>query len=64
MAEAIAELGIPVFFYGELASSPERVERAYFRQGGPAELARRMGSASWSRTSAPASLTRPPARRW
>jgi glutamate formiminotransferase / 5-formyltetrahydrofolate cyclo-ligase len=43
-AEGIAELGIPVFFYGELASSPERTERAYFRQGGPAELARRMGS--------------------
>ena len=42
--EGIAALGIPVFFYGELASSPERVERAYFRQGGPAELARRMKS--------------------
>jgi glutamate formiminotransferase/glutamate formiminotransferase/formiminotetrahydrofolate cyclodeaminase len=41
-AEAIAGLGIPVFFYGELASSPERVERAYFRKGGPTELARRM----------------------
>jgi glutamate formiminotransferase / 5-formyltetrahydrofolate cyclo-ligase len=43
-AEGIAALGIPVFFYGELASSPERFERAFFRQGGPAELARRMGS--------------------
>jgi glutamate formiminotransferase/glutamate formiminotransferase/formiminotetrahydrofolate cyclodeaminase len=43
-AEAIAALGIPVFLYGELATSPEREERAYFRQGGPAELARRMGS--------------------
>jgi glutamate formiminotransferase len=42
VARAIAELGIPVFFYGELASSPERVERAYFRKGGPPELARRM----------------------
>jgi glutamate formiminotransferase / 5-formyltetrahydrofolate cyclo-ligase len=41
-AEGIASLGIPVFLYGELATSPERVERAYFRQGGPAELARRM----------------------
>src|SRR3954451_2369923 len=38
-AEGIAGLGIPVFFYGELASSPERVERAYFREGGPTELA-------------------------
>jgi glutamate formiminotransferase len=43
-AEGIAELEIPVFFYGELASSPERYERAYFRQGGPTELARRMES--------------------
>jgi glutamate formiminotransferase len=42
-AEGIAALGIPVFLYGELASAPERRERAYFRQGGPAELARRMG---------------------
>jgi glutamate formiminotransferase / 5-formyltetrahydrofolate cyclo-ligase len=43
-AEGIAALGIPVFFYGELATSPERVERAYFREGGPAELARRMAA--------------------
>jgi glutamate formiminotransferase / 5-formyltetrahydrofolate cyclo-ligase len=41
-AEGIAALGIPVFLYGELASSPERIERAYFRKGGPTELARRM----------------------
>jgi glutamate formiminotransferase/glutamate formiminotransferase/formiminotetrahydrofolate cyclodeaminase len=44
VADRIAALGIPVFFYGDLASSPERRERAYFRQGGPAELARRLGS--------------------
>jgi glutamate formiminotransferase / 5-formyltetrahydrofolate cyclo-ligase len=43
-AERIASLEIPVFFYGELASGPERQERAYFRQGGPSELARRMAS--------------------
>jgi glutamate formiminotransferase / 5-formyltetrahydrofolate cyclo-ligase len=43
-AEALAALGIPVFLYGELASSPERRERAHFRRGGPAELARRMRS--------------------
>jgi glutamate formiminotransferase len=43
-AEGIAALGIPVFLYGEMASTPERRERAFFRQGGPAELARRMGS--------------------
>ena len=44
VADQIASLDIPVFFYGELATSPERQERAYFRQGGPAELARRMAS--------------------
>lgn len=44
VAEGIAALGIPVFLYGELATAPERRERAYFRQGGPTELARRMGS--------------------
>jgi glutamate formiminotransferase len=43
-AKGIADLGIPVFLYGELASSPERAERAYFRKGGPPELARRMKS--------------------
>lgn len=44
VGERIASLAIPIFFYGELGSSPERQERAYFRQGGPAELARRMSS--------------------
>jgi glutamate formiminotransferase / 5-formyltetrahydrofolate cyclo-ligase len=38
------ELGVPVFLYGELAESPRRRERGYFRQGGPVELARRMGT--------------------
>jgi glutamate formiminotransferase / 5-formyltetrahydrofolate cyclo-ligase len=42
--DRLAALGIPVFFYGELASSEERRERAFFRRGGPAELARRMES--------------------
>ena len=42
-AAGIAQLGIPVFLYGELASDEERRERAFFRRGGPAELARRMG---------------------
>jgi glutamate formiminotransferase/glutamate formiminotransferase/formiminotetrahydrofolate cyclodeaminase len=41
-AERIAALEIPVFLYGELASTEERRERAFFRRGGPAELARRM----------------------
>jgi glutamate formiminotransferase / 5-formyltetrahydrofolate cyclo-ligase len=38
------ELEIPVFLYGELASSDERRERSYFRRGGLAELTRRMRS--------------------
>jgi glutamate formiminotransferase / 5-formyltetrahydrofolate cyclo-ligase len=43
-AEAIAALGVPVFLYGELAREPGREERAYFRRGGPTELARRMSA--------------------
>lgn len=42
VAEQIGGLGIPVFFYGALASRPEHVERAYFRNGGLAELWLRM----------------------
>jgi glutamate formiminotransferase len=37
-----AELELPVFLYGELASTPERRERAYFRDGGIAALADRI----------------------
>jgi glutamate formiminotransferase / 5-formyltetrahydrofolate cyclo-ligase len=44
VARGIADLDVPVFLYGALASAPERRERAYFRRGGPAELARRMAS--------------------
>ena len=29
------ELSVPIFLYGELATSEERRERAYFREGGP-----------------------------
>jgi glutamate formiminotransferase len=43
-AEQIGELGVPVFLYGELARDPSRVERAYFRSGGLAELWLRMES--------------------
>ncbi len=43
IAEKIGETGIPVFLYGELATDPERVERAYFRRGGLEELQDRMG---------------------
>jgi glutamate formiminotransferase len=41
-AGRIGELGVPVFLYGELAAGPEQVERAYFRNGGLAELWLRM----------------------
>lgn len=42
VAERIGALGVPVFLYGPLATRPERVERAYFRNGGLAELWLRM----------------------
>jgi glutamate formiminotransferase len=42
LAEQLGGLGIPVFLYGELATRPEHVERAYFRNGGLAELWLRM----------------------
>lgn len=44
VAEQIGGLGIPVFLYGELARDPGRAERAYFRNGGLAELWLRMES--------------------
>jgi glutamate formiminotransferase len=36
------ELDLPVFLYGELASAPDRRERAYFREGGVSLLAERL----------------------
>ena len=42
VAEQLGSMGLPVFLYGELASTPERAERAYFRRGGHVELGRRM----------------------
>ncbi|HSR95227.1 MAG TPA: hypothetical protein VLK56_10220 [Solirubrobacterales bacterium] len=42
VAGEIGDLGIPVFLYGELAGGPEHLERAYFRNGGLAELWLRM----------------------
>jgi glutamate formiminotransferase / 5-formyltetrahydrofolate cyclo-ligase len=42
VAAQIGGLGVPVFLYGELASRPEHGERAYFRNGGLAELWLRM----------------------
>jgi glutamate formiminotransferase / 5-formyltetrahydrofolate cyclo-ligase len=40
----IAELEIPVFLYGELASTEERRERAFFREGGLKGLRGRMAA--------------------
>jgi glutamate formiminotransferase len=42
LAAQIGGLGVPVFLYGELSSRPEHAERAYFRNGGLAELWLRM----------------------
>ncbi len=42
VAAQLGGLGVPVFLYGELASRPEHAERAYFRNGGLAELWLRM----------------------
>ncbi len=44
VAGEIGDLGVPVFLYGDLASGPEHVERAYFRNGGLTELWLRMES--------------------
>lgn len=43
-AELIAALGIPVFLYGDLARTPERRERAFFRAGGIEALRERMAA--------------------
>jgi glutamate formiminotransferase len=37
-----AELELPIFLYGELATEPERQERAFFREGGVRALAERL----------------------
>lgn len=50
------ELGIPVFLYGDLATAPERRERAAIRAGGPAELARRLASGEIAPDHGPARL--------
>lgn len=44
VATGLAELGLPVFFYGELAAKPHHEERAFFRRGGFAALSERMAS--------------------
>ncbi|MEO7198148.1 MAG: glutamate formiminotransferase [Solirubrobacterales bacterium] len=42
VAEQLGAIGLPVFLYGELSSTPERAERAFFRRGGHEALASRM----------------------
>src|SRR4029077_17594557 len=42
VAVQIGGIGVPVFLYGELAREPGRAERAFFRNGGLAELWLRM----------------------
>lgn len=44
VARELGRLGLPVFLYGELAHSPARRERAFFRTGGLPELRRRMAA--------------------
>lgn len=44
LAAQIGGIGVPVFLYGGLAQRPEQAERAYFRNGGLAELWLRMES--------------------
>jgi glutamate formiminotransferase/glutamate formiminotransferase/formiminotetrahydrofolate cyclodeaminase len=42
VAARIGALGVPVFLYGDLATGPDRAERAYFRNGGLSGLWLRM----------------------
>lgn len=44
VGRAIAGDGIPVFYYGDLASEAQRRERAYFRAGGLRRLEERMAA--------------------
>jgi glutamate formiminotransferase len=44
VALGVADLGVPVFLYGDLATTDERRERAFFRHGGIPALAERMQS--------------------
>jgi glutamate formiminotransferase len=41
-AALVGAEGLPVFLYGDLATRPEHVERAWLRKGGPAALANRI----------------------
>ena len=50
------ELDLPVFVYGELATSEERRERSYFRDGGVAALAARLSDGDLAPDFGPARL--------
>jgi glutamate formiminotransferase / 5-formyltetrahydrofolate cyclo-ligase len=54
-ARELAELGIPVFLYGDLASGEERRERAFFRRGGLEGLRGRMANGELKPDLGPAS---------
>ena len=51
-----ADAGVPVFLYGALATSPDRVERAALRRGGPARLAARVAAGDLAPDYGPAAL--------
>jgi glutamate formiminotransferase len=55
-ATYIGESGIPVFLYGDLATAPERRERADLRHGGPAALAERIAAGELTPDYGPAAL--------
>src|SRR4051794_22659692 len=55
-AALIGELGIPVFLYGELATEPDRRERADIRRGGTAALAERIASGTLKPDFGPAEI--------
>lgn len=50
------ELDVPVFLYGELATAPERSERAFFREGGPERLGERIARGELAADYGPARL--------
>lgn len=50
----LADLGIPIYLYGELATAPERAERSYFREGGLTALRTRMAEGDLTPDTGPA----------
>ena len=54
VGRSIGDAGVPVFLYGDLASSEERRERAYFREGGIRRLTERMAAGELTPDAGPA----------